>query len=149
MLNNKLVFNYLLDLTKKDIDRFERATIIQQHLLDENISIRELGRQLKIPKSTLEDWLLFKRLSQEEYDKLIADGINPTTIYRKLRATKTQPSFNINLIDEVLQSTLQSLNKIVLKSNQKIRTKQSNDLIAKIRNTLNRIEMRLERNIKT
>jgi len=54
-INNKLVFNFLVELKKKEIHPVERAEIIKQYLKDEKISVRQLARELNIPHSTIQD----------------------------------------------------------------------------------------------
>lgn len=100
----KLREGYVMELRKPEIDVFERAAIISQVLQENGWSIREMGRQYNIPKSTIEDWLLFTKISEEEYDKLLADGVTPTEIYRELRNHKKR-----KIPKRKAQSTISSL----------------------------------------
>ncbi len=94
-MNNKLVFNYLLDLTKKDVDKWERAKIIKEYLKEENISQRELAKQIGVSKSTIEDWLLINKLSVNEYNGLKITGMTNTDIYRHLRNNRKAKKLEI------------------------------------------------------
>jgi hypothetical protein len=85
VISEKLREGYVQDLRKPDIDPFERAAILATFLEDKKWSVREMARQLSIPKSTLEDWLLFTRISETEYNGLRKKSHTPTQIYRELR----------------------------------------------------------------
>lgn len=147
--NNKLVFNFLIDLTKKDIDKFNRAVIIRQYLNDEKISIRELGRRLNVPKSTLEDWLLYNKLSKEKYDELKSNGFSTMKIYKSLRENKFKKVVSSeDIVDSKLKDVSKDLRMIlrIIKYGQK--SGKTKEWINTIRNTLNRIEMRVDNKVK-
>jgi len=131
--------SYVRDLQKPELDYFERAAIISHVLEDKGWSIREMARQLIIPKSTIEDWLLFSRISEEEYDALRAEGISHTQIYRELRDRKGQKNPRINLpeLDMLLKGQLNSLKSCNKEFNYSEKTR---DLLSKVHNELNRIE---------
>jgi len=84
-----IIFNAMLDWRKKDIDKVERAKIIKQYMKDEKITIRDLAKELGIPKSTLDNWLLFARVSKEKIEELEEQGLGDTEIFRALRKTRT------------------------------------------------------------
>lgn len=83
-----LVFNAMLDWRKKDIDKWERAVIIREYLQENSLSGRALAEQLSIPKSTIEDWLLWDRLTHKEYKEFKKQGLSESDIYRILRNNK-------------------------------------------------------------
>jgi len=90
-LGTKLKMSYVCDLRKPDIDRLERATIIRSLLDDNGWSGRQLAKELNIPKSTIEDWLLFERVNEQNYKELRKKGVGDTEIYRMLRNSKNIP----------------------------------------------------------
>ena len=130
---------YVRDLQKPEIDVFERAAVISQLLEVKGWSIREMARQFSIPKSTIEDWLLFSRISKEKYLALIGAGFSYTAIYQELRKRKTERSKKIMLpeLDMLLSDYLKSLKSYKRDFNY---SEQARDLLFKLHNELNRIE---------
>lgn len=80
-----LVERYVRDLCKPDVDKHERAAIIAGYIDSKGLSQRAFGRRFGIPKSTVEDWLLYNQISPQEYAVLVAKGMKPVAIYRGLR----------------------------------------------------------------
>lgn len=85
---------YVNDLKRKDIDKFERAAIIRR-MIDELsikegtvISEREFGRRYGIKPHTLQDYLLYNLISEDDYNKLKASGLSASSIYRHIRNKK-------------------------------------------------------------
>jgi len=87
---NKIIHNWLLDFKKKEVSHFERAKVIQEYLVSQKISQRELARELDLPHNTLQDWLLWNKLKEKEYKKLKKKGLTDTDIYRELRDGKKE-----------------------------------------------------------
>jgi hypothetical protein len=81
----ELVFNLMCDLKKKELDKFQRAKLIKSYLEDTGISQRQLALSIGVPKSTVEDWLLWDRMKPQEYDSLVKEGYTHTDIYESLR----------------------------------------------------------------
>ena len=102
---NELLFNFFLDLRKKEIDKRQRAELIAKYLEQTGKSQRALAKELGIPHSTIQDWLLINRIKPETYDKFIEEGENDTSIYRMLRNNKKAPEkkFKTLLITEELR----------------------------------------------
>lgn len=145
---NDIIFNYMIDLKKKKVDKFERAATIRQYLIDNNLSIRALGRQLDIPKSTIEDWLLFDRIDQETYEEYISQGIKPVDIYWQLRKQKTEPDINIDVVEEELSKVITLLNAIRGGHKIKPKTTRTSAQLHEIRDLINRIELKMEKKQK-
>jgi len=85
---------YTKDLTKREIDKFERASILRR-MIDELsekegkvVSEREYARRYNINYSTLYDYLLYNCISKEEYAGLKAEGLTASAIYRYIRENK-------------------------------------------------------------
>lgn len=80
-LNQKLVYNYLIECgKKKEIDSYERATILKEYLRVNNISIHGLAKDLGMPYTTLNDWLIPLKLSKEEFNKSVEQKGKANTI---------------------------------------------------------------------
>lgn len=142
-----LVFNFLLDCRKKEIDKWQRAIILREYLDSHSLSQRQLAEQLGIPKSTIEDWLLWGRLTKEEYKRLKNKGLNHTQIYRLLRDNKKRPksSFvNKSVLDIEVQECIKKLKPYINNGNG-LYTPDSSELLKELVNTANRILMKAER----
>lgn len=131
---------YVCDLKKPDIDKFERAEIIQ-HILDEkDLSIRQFAKDYGFNYSTVQDWLLWNRITPKEYVELKQQGMTHTQVYRQLRNDQGfKPSKYIEklVIDKKIINFTQYLNTFC----------RHNDNIAYSEDTLNLID-KLERSIK-
>lgn len=84
-IKDNIIFNFLMDQRKRDIDKKARATILREYMENNNLTQRSVGKELSIPHSTIHDWLLLDKISEEEYIKLKEEGHNDTAIYRMLR----------------------------------------------------------------
>lgn len=96
-VNHRLRQRYVLDLKKPEIDIFERAEIIRAIMEEEGLSVRQYAEKNGMAKSTVDDYLLYNRISEEEYKRQIAKGIGKETIYRNLRHKKTEPPTNYDI----------------------------------------------------
>jgi hypothetical protein len=110
-LSRKVILNLSLDWRKEKINKFERAYLLKQFLESEEVSIRSAGVLLDISKSTLEDWLLWNKIGESEYQELINQGVSHTDIYRSLRDNKQQVSFNKTALEINLDRLLNILEK--------------------------------------
>lgn len=73
--NEKKVINilkkrYLSDISKPDVDVFERAAMIRSLMEEEQWTMSEIGRQYKQDPGTIRDWLLFNKITESEYAAL-------------------------------------------------------------------------------
>lgn len=122
-MNINLVHNYIMDLKKKDIDRYERAEIMQAYIDKENISQIEFGKRFNIPKSTVQDWLLVTKIPKVEYEEMkTKNNLNDNDMYRILRNNKKKTRNEITEIprlDIELQKLLLLLRNLsnVMKKN--------------------------------
>ncbi len=100
-----LLFNYFLDMRKKDINKRQRAELLATYLEENDKSQRELAKELGIPHSTIQDWLMINRISDEDYQKYVEQGMTDTAIYRMLRNNKkAEPKdFSVLLFKEELK----------------------------------------------
>jgi hypothetical protein len=81
---------YIGDLKKPEIDKFMRAAIIRDTLLRLKISGRDFARRTGVPHSTVQDWLLYANITEEEYAAQRKNGLRPVDIYRNLREQRTK-----------------------------------------------------------
>jgi hypothetical protein len=153
-IGKKLKEGYVRDLQKPEIDPFERAAIIASVLEDKKWSVRELGRQWGFPKSTLEDWLLFNRISEEEYNELRKKGHTPTQIYRELREGRAAaPGRQKARVGGAKSFDAAELNLFLRAAASRVRSAVSKEhfdestiaVVKDLRNELNRLESAIER----
>lgn len=151
----EIIFNYMLDLRKKDIDKHDRAKIIDEYLKANNISQRELARQLGIPHVTLQDWLMMTRLPKRQYTELLDEGITETKIYKVLRAHKDKKGSEIVKIAlETQDETSLDLKLIAMTkelSSYIHKPEVSSDtsyLLSRLKNVINKIEMYISKRRK-
>jgi len=129
---------YILDLKKPEFDYFERAAIIRQLLDSKGWSIRQMAAEFKIPKSTIEDWLLYDRITEKKYQELLSKGMVHTEIYRTLRERKAEPTKHIpiEVVDKELIDMRQSVKKMQTRSTY---TTHTESLIDDLQKELNRL----------
>lgn len=101
-MKNLLTYNYLMDLKKKEIDSFERAKLIKEYLESNSLSIRKLAELTGIHHNTLQDWLLWTKISEERYYQLKLIGYTETDIYRHLRDNKPLSKEKIENADPLI-----------------------------------------------
>ena len=139
-----LLFNYFLDMRKKDINKRERAELLATYIEQNNVSQRALATELGIPHSTIQDWLMINRIPEEEYQAYIDKGMTDTAIYRMLRNNKqAKPAeFNNLLVDEELKKAQTRFRSLITDSD-----KLNPTTIAEVKeliNILNRILLHSE-----
>lgn len=100
---------YISDLQKKPIDKFDRAALIRSYIDDNGLSVRSFAKKFGIHRSTVEDWLLYNRISEKQYNKLISEGKGYREIYKALRSNKTD-KFVYSDIDAYLLEIKPKLN---------------------------------------
>lgn len=83
--NTFLSERYVYDLLKPEVDYFERAAILRELIDKKGWSQREFAAAYGIPNTTVQDWLLYNLISEDEYKKKVAEGYTHTAIYRTLR----------------------------------------------------------------
>lgn len=141
---SELIQNWICDLRKKEIDPYKRAAILQAYLDEKKLTARELARQCNLPHSTINDWLRWRKLPQEEYNQLQEKGFNHTEIYRAIRDRKVgedaEPLTHIEL-DKELQCCYKKLVFFKIKPPY---SHQSLMYLKALRELLNTIEQAIE-----
>jgi len=132
-INNKLHLSYIVDQTKPDVDKFERANLIKHYMAKNLISFSELSKQLNIGKGTLSGWLKWAELSKEEYDKLKADGMTESQVTSMLKSPLQKDKEPIGV------AALENALKWAKKINGRRLNKPTIDMVTELRNELNSI----------
>jgi hypothetical protein len=103
----KLVFNLMLDMRKEELEPIGRARLIQNYLDDNSLTGRQLALQIGVPHSTLQDWLLWNKVTKDQYDDYIRQGYDQKDIYRSLRGGSL--GGKVKAIDQALQNCISKL----------------------------------------
>lgn len=157
-MEKKLHKIFLADLLKPEVDKFERAKILKQIMLDEGLSQRgfvekynivavRLGKK-KLTKSTIDDWLLYGKLTRKQFEAIQAKGLNSTQIYRLLRTGRVEAPKKIKEIIDTPDIDLEL--KIMIQRLEyalnKVAYRQSTiELLDKLKKTINHLMFKLER----
>lgn len=105
----KLKYNYLMSLNKTPLDKIERARVIISYMEEYKLSGREFARIFNIPKSTVEDWLLYNRITAEELKQMKRLGLSHKDIYKYLRGNKQTKTLTFNRGEVILERVLGTL----------------------------------------
>jgi len=146
-----LLNNYLIDLKKKEIDKFERAKLLDVAMREYKLSQRGLAQKIGVPHSTIQDWMLVLRLTEEEYSSLKRKGLNGTEIYRELRNNVTKPKENIlenTRTNKDLKNILNNLKGVMHKVENDYITFETENLLMEIINICNRFRIKIEKMLK-
>ena len=73
---------------KPEVNKKERAEFINDYIVAHNISIREFGRLFDIHHNTVQDWLLWNHVTEDQIKEYKDEGHTDTDIYRLLRNNK-------------------------------------------------------------
>lgn len=145
-LKNKLVLNMMLDMRKEDIDPFERAKLIKEFMSENNIpSQREMGRRLGVPHSTINDWLRWDKITEDEYQGFKDRGMTHTDVYRVLRdnTTKTKDCYiELTKFDYEIKKFHSSIRPFIKKLKC---SKETESIIRDLINDLNRLLMYVDK----
>jgi hypothetical protein len=130
----ELVFNMMCDMKKHELEPIGRAKLIQNYLEQTGLTGRMLAKRIGVPHSTLQDWLLWSRITKDQYDKHIQEGHSHLDIYKSLRGGTLGGKLAIDL---ALQNCISKLEVFKLKPPT---SKDTKLLIGKLRHILTVIE---------
>lgn len=145
----EVIYNFLSDLRKKEINPVERAKIINAYMEDKKLSLRELSAEIGIPHTTIKGWLDYKRLDNGVYEKMLAtDG--KTGIHDLLKRGQITNS------GEVRGSNNNKLNTELKKAISGFRgyiqtpqyDKNTIDLLKELKNVCSRIEISIDKKMR-
>lgn len=140
-----IIYNFLVDLKKKEINPVERALIIKNYMDTQNKSLRQLAIDLGMPHTTLKGWLDYSKL-EGKYNELLNNGISKTEIHDMLRTSGTIKNKIIRTpLNDTLKESITALKPFIHRPNF---NGDTSVLIAELRNVLNRIEIHHEQNNK-
>lgn len=146
-IESRLRENFVVDLKKPEIDVFERAVIIRKVLDEKKWSIREMAKQWGFSKSTIEDWLLFNKLTQEEYENLLKKGMTHTEIYRSLREQRTKKKGTLKILK--IDFELKKMLKILDTATDSVDyTDKTEDLIDEMKSALKKYDAMIKKDKK-
>ena len=124
---NEIVFNWIKDLQKKDVDKIDRANILKSYLVSQKISQNKLAIELGISKSLMHDWISWANYDKKKYEELKAIGYTETELYTKLRTPLKQKSVILETdIDFALWKLISKVNEY---KNNFPKSKKTYDLI--------------------
>jgi hypothetical protein len=158
--------NYIEDLKKNDLDKFERCKVLKSMMERNKWTPYTLAKKLKKPKTTVQDWLLYAKIDKVKYEKLKTSGFNDTDIFRSIRDNRNKEPEKIEFTKYVTESAKpvvideQPRHKIILSDlDNRLRdsikdysiyimrgivSKDTVDLLIELKTILNRIQSRAE-----
>ena len=145
-MDELIFFNFVQDLRKKDISPFVRARIINKYLIENDLSQRAFAKQMGVPHSTVQDWLLWCRITRDNYDKM-KNNLSDSEIYRILRNGKKD---NVNElikktgIDYKLEESIKIIKRFI-RNDSKYWSEGTIGLVNELKNELNRLMMRIDK----
>ena len=145
MNNEKLFEIWVRDLQKPDIDKYERALMIREYMNRHDISAREFARRFDFPKSTIDDWLLFSRLSPTQFERLRREGWSQSEIYRLVRNNKQIEFEDLTFIDKLIDNTADKLSR---SESIKFVSKHTEEKLEQLQKAINTFKFRIEKNIQ-
>lgn len=145
----EIIYNFLIELKKKEVDPIGKAKLIREYCENKKLSIRGLAKELGMSHSTLADWVDYERIDKKEYKKLVDKGVNKKTIYKMLRETRGKTD-TLQSVMEIEINLIIKETEIRLKSyvNNPIYDNKTIELIRDLRNILNRLELHIEKKQK-
>jgi len=146
---NDLVYNFLVELKKKDVDPIDRAKIIRKYAENQGLSIRALAEELGMSHSTLQDWVDYERVDHKEFNKLLSDGYTKKNVYRILRDTRGDKKQFESIVkvelNVVLKNAYLEIRPFI---NNPVYDEYTAEILHDLINTLNHLDMRIEKRIK-
>jgi len=73
--------------SRPETDRFARATFLKALLKESGMSYRTFCMKFNIPKSTLTGWLVYNKITNDQYDKLKEQDVPEAIIHNTLKST--------------------------------------------------------------
>ena len=142
-----VVENLFFEFQKKDINKFMRGQIIKNYMSENKLSGRQFSKNFNLPKSTVEDWLLWTKITSNEYENFKKQGMTHTNIYKMLRYNKDK-NVNDMIIESQFDRTLYKFIKSceICMSQFPPKTNKTNTLLSEAKQALINIEKHYEGN---
>lgn len=121
-------------------NKLKRAKVYKALVEKSGLSVRAFARMHDIPKSTLEDWMLWAKLEETDLDKLKESGMTETQVYRGLRGSKGETE--VHELDLKIEALINDLNSSQIEHKASKVTYEKLDLLKK---AVERAKFRLEK----
>lgn len=102
-IDNEIMIYVLDGFKRKDVNKQSKAKFIKKAMKELNLSNRKFAQEFNIPLTTLKDWIVFDKISDDEYQEYIKKGLTESEIFRILRNTKKEDvvkKFNEKVFDK-------------------------------------------------
>jgi len=165
----ELAINYLVDQSKKNINLFQRAEVVEALKNETGQSYRDLGKETGVSHVRLNEWANWAKVDIKEYEQLREQGLSNRVIFKMLFTDKQKTNYgikgeplslddsaletdntNVQYSKKILHTTLDNdlaiannILKVYIKEPKE--SDKTANLLQILRNTLNRIEMNIER----
>ena len=137
---DKLKVFFINDLRKPEFDKFERARLIKDYMGSHKLSIRRFASEFGFAKSTVEDWLLWNKISEDEYKEKIDSGFEHVEVYRGLRSNKRiDYSEACVTMNERLKRDIVRYNFLLKRHDKKNTDAETKSLISEFKDVLDKI----------
>lgn len=143
-LNKDLFDHYIYTIKAPHTDKHKRAELIKAYLDEHQISNREFGRQFDIPIGTLQDWLLWAKVTPIQVEQLKDLGMTDHMIQRSLRVERSVINKEIKVLDARLETLAYDLFSPTIYKDASEKTMERLDELIK---AINRAKLTLERNL--
>jgi transposase len=130
-------------LKSPEIDKFDRAKVIEAYILSNGLSQRQFAKKYNIHHSTLQDWLRILKITKEQESELRKKGLNNKNIYRLLRDNNKSNILEFSETDLQIEKTTQ----VLLQSPIQI-TKYTKEKIDRLEKALSRFKFKFEQTLK-
>jgi len=91
---NKLKFNFIQDLRKKEIDIMDRAIILQSYMNENRLSFRKMSEESGIPLATLAGWISPLGFDEQTYKKMQRSGMSQADIFKLAKYKNNKKNTN-------------------------------------------------------
>lgn len=144
---NEIIYNFVLDLKKKELDPIDKARIIHKYCELNNISIKQLATDMNIAATMLQEWMDYAKLDKQHYLKLVSSGYSRRNIYRMLKGADKMQYSDISLLElnVLLKNTHMDIKNHV---NNPIYDDDTIPILKELINDLNRLEFHIEQKMK-
>lgn len=146
----EIIYNVIMDWKKKNINPIDKARFLKAYIEKEGISQRELARRLDIPHSTIQDWISYAEIEQQDYNTLKELGYNETQIYKAVRNNRLNKKRIKEIVNrKEINNQLKLTNTLFYSYiNNPEYDEYTLDLIKELVNTLNRLSIKIEKTMK-
>lgn len=153
-IDNDIVYNVLNGFKRKEIGKQAKAKFIREAMKELKLSNRKFAVEFNIPLTTLKDWLVFDKITEEDYQGYLDKGLSNTDLFRTLRNTK-QDQVKIKLnqqvydggkpqishIDDDLKTCISLISKHLMSPKK---TRDTEDLVIELQHMLVTIRRKIQ-----